>query len=264
MADAADSKSAIREGVRVQVPSSAPRDSLHRSFGPGVAGLFGEACALMARHRSLEQLGAIIVRGDTVRAPISVDAPPVDPRDWELAVGTKIARRARPTKLERGVLHVRTASSTWAQELSLLADAITAQLRARGLDVRSLRFQVGPVEPLKRPAWRTEVKRAPEPVALPPDVNALLAAVPDDDLRAAIARAAAASLGQLPPDPTPKTKTAKRAPRAAPEPPAATSPRSAAPAPRSAAARSARPDRTIPERPAAPRGKRGATSPRGS
>src|SRR4029078_7058401 len=112
----------------------------------------------MARRSRLaapEQLGAVIVRGDPVRAPGPAAAPPVTPRDWELAVGTKIARRARPTRLERGVLHIRTASSTWAQELSLLADTIAAQPPARGLDVRSLRFHGGPVEPLKRPSWRT-------------------------------------------------------------------------------------------------------------
>lgn len=209
-----------------------------------------------SRPTAPEPLGGIIVRGDTVRAPIAVDGPPVAPRDWELAVGTKIARRARPTKLERGVLHVRTASSTWAQELSLLADAITAQLRARGLNVRSLRFQVGPVEPLKRPSWRTDVRIAPDPVALPETVSASIAGVADDELRAAIARAAAASLGYE--DAPKKTKAAPLA-KARP-----TSPKSASPGPRSAAARSAPPDRTSPERPAAPRGKRGATSPRGS
>ncbi len=100
----------------------------------------------MARRSRLvapEQLGAVLLRSTEARSPMKVDLPPVAPRDWELAVGTKIAYRARPTRLVRGVLYVRTASATWTQELSLLADKIIASLRARGLDVRSLRFQVG-------------------------------------------------------------------------------------------------------------------------
>lgn len=232
-----------------------------------------------SRLSAPEALGVIIVRGDTVRTPIALDGPPVAPRDWELAVGTKIARRARPTKLERGVLHVRTASSAWTQELSLLADTIAAQLRARGLDVRSLRFQVGPVEPLKRPSWRTDERLAPGPAALPAVVSASIAEVEDTELRAAIARAAAASLGYEPVKAkAPPAKRAAPRSKATADPPRSkapaagdegskarsTSPRSAAPDPRSAAARSARPDRTTPEPPAAPRGKRGATSARGS
>ncbi len=152
----------------------------------------------MARRAHLgfpEHLGAVLLRSTDARAPLPVDAPPVAPRDWELAVGTKIARRARPTKLDRGVLHVRTASSGWTQELSLLADAIVTKLRARGLDVRSLRFHVGSVEPLARPSWRTETRTVRGPAALPPEVKGSLAAVESPDLRDAIARAAAASLG---------------------------------------------------------------------
>ncbi len=238
----------------------------------------------MARRHRLsapEELGTLIVRGEVVRAasssrlgaPKAIDAVPVAPRDWELAVGTKIARRARPTRLERGVLHIRTASSTWAQELSLLADAIAEQLRARGVDVKSLRFHVGPVEPLKRPSWRTDVRTSPEPAKLPAEVRASLSKVEDSDLRSAIARAAAASLGYeaapapAPPAKRPRPRIAPASPEAPPPKPApapSTSPRSSAPAPRSAGARSAPPDRTSAERPAAPRGTRGGPSARGS
>lgn len=223
--------------------------------------------ARRSRLASPEHLGAVLLRSTDTRAPAPVDAPPVEPRDWELAVGTKIARRARPTKLERGVLYVRTATSTWAQELSLLADTIAAQLRARGLDVRALRFHVGSVEPLKRPAWRTETRAAPGAVALPAEVKAQLARVEAADLRDAIARAAAASLGyQQQPAARAPAEARRPAPRAASKHAESQviSPRSAAPAPRAAAPRSAPPDRTTPARRAAPRGTRGGSSARGS
>lgn len=245
MADAADSKSAIFTGVRVQVPPSAPPPCYH----PGMA--------RRPRLDAPQQLGAVLLHARDARPPAHVDAPPVAPQDWELAVGTKIARRARPTRLERGVLHIRTATSTWAQELSLLADTIVQQLRARGLAVKALRFHVGAVEPLKRPAWRSETRAAPEPSPLPADVRVVLAAVPDGDLRDVIARAAAASLGYERARPAPGT--AAPAPRGKP----ATSPRSADPAPRSAASRSAPPDRKSPARRAAPRGSRAGSSGRG-
>jgi hypothetical protein len=140
-------------------------------------------------------LGAVLKDLGAIRVPSSVDASPVAYRDWEAAVGSRIATRARPTKLERGVLHVRAATSTWAQELSLLADAIVFQLRGRGVDVTSLRFHVGPVDPPARPPTRDDVRRAPPSAPLPKALADEVARVADEDLRAAIAEAAGKNLG---------------------------------------------------------------------
>src|SRR5678810_371252 len=95
------------------------------------------------RHGALEPLGLVIQHDSTLRVPPAVETSPISFRDWEAAVGTRIAARARPIRLERGVLLVRTATATWAQELTLLADAIVEQLVKRGVPVRSLRFRVG-------------------------------------------------------------------------------------------------------------------------
>ncbi|WP_437957972.1 DUF721 domain-containing protein [Sorangium sp. So ce119] len=150
----------------------------------------------MARRTGgMERLGALIQRGSSLAAPAEVDTAPMPFRDWEAAVGSRIAARARPLKLERGVLHVRAASSTWAQELSMLGDAITTQLRARGLPVQSLRFRVGKVDPVARPPWREEVRPAPKEAPLPVEVRRELGKVPDPELRDAIAKAAARNLG---------------------------------------------------------------------
>ena len=143
----------------------------------------------------LSPLGAVLKGLGAIRVPPSVEASPVAARDWEAAVGSRIATRARPTKLERGVLHVRAATSTWAQELSLLADAIVFQLRGRGVDVASLRFHVGPVEAPARPATRDDVRRAPPSAPLPKDLADEVSRVADDELRAAIAEAAGKNLG---------------------------------------------------------------------
>ncbi|WP_437719668.1 DciA family protein [Sorangium sp. So ce448] len=202
-------------------------------------------------------------------------------REWEAAVGSRIAARARPLKLERGVLHVRAASSMWAQELSLLGDAITAQLRSRGLPVQSLRFRVGKVEPVARPPWREEVRPTPKEAPLPVEVRRELGKVADTELRDAIAKAAARNLGwqeaeasarprNAPPPlqpsaaPTPHVSPPPAphgAGRAAPPP----VPRAAPPAaPRAAQAPAPRVSRVSPDAaaPATPGGDAEATSPR--
>ena len=121
---------------------------------------------------------------------------PVSARDWEAAVGSRIATRAMPAKLDRGVLHVRVTSSTWAQELSLLSDPILAQLRARGVPVDSLRFRVGKVDVPDRAKVRDDhVRTSPAPVALTPSLYAEVARVPDAELRDAIRHAAEKNLG---------------------------------------------------------------------
>jgi len=172
------------------------------------------------KHRSrsgtgLRPLGFVIQADSKLRVPASIEASPIAFRDWEDAVGTRIAARARPIKLERGVLLVRTASSTWAQELALLSDAIITQLRARNVTVGSLRFRVGQIEAPDRPPSREEVRVSPAEVPLPPTVEAELARVDDPELRAIIARAAAKNLGWQEANDAPKRE--RRTARAAAE-----------------------------------------------
>lgn len=211
---------------------------------------------------SLEPLGGVLRRSADLRVPPTVEASPIAGRDWEAAVGSRIAARARPIKLERGVLLVRAASATWAQELTLLSEEITTQLRARGFPVKALRFRVGHVDAPERPPDRDEVRKAPPEAPLPDVVRASLDRVGDPQLREAIARAAAKNLGwQAARDEhsskpeskgrgTPRGQPATGSKRAGAAPPSA-APRDAR-GPRDAASETDRSDRT--ERP--PRGGR--------
>lgn len=212
--------------------------------------------------RGLEPVGAIMGRDASLKVAEKASSPPVAMRDWEAAVGSRIAARARPMRLERGVLHVRTASSTWAQELTLLADAIIAQLRGRGIDVEALRFRVGSVEPPERPPWRKEVRTSPPEVPLPAEVRRELAAIADPELRTAIAKAAAKNLGwqetvasasraakaerapRRSSEPAPEARSQPREPSASTSISPSISGRGAAPAPRGAASKSAPSDRS--------------------
>jgi hypothetical protein len=119
---------------------------------------------------------------------------------WPEAVGDAVARNAWPLRLARsGTLHVATATSTWAQELTLLQEDVLDRLRARLGDAApaSLRFEVGPVP---APPALEESPRS-KPVAMPnvpPEVEreaaSAAAEIEDEELRAVVARAARASL----------------------------------------------------------------------
>jgi hypothetical protein len=201
------------------------------------------------RRSALEPLGLVLARDKGLRLPGTIETSPVPARDWEAAVGSRIAARARPVRLDRGVLVVRAATSTWAQELALLSDAILAQLRGRGIVVDALRFRVGHVDAPMRPPTRDEVRKAPPEVPLPPAIEALVERVADADLREAIAHAASRSLGW-------QASLAKAAPGADEgRPREVTSAPSAAPAPRSAGTGSAPTGRTTTPAPAARRGR---------
>jgi hypothetical protein len=148
-----------------------------------------------ARSARIEPLGVVLRRDTDLRVPGSVEVSPIAFRDWEAAVGSRIAARARPVRLDRGVLVVRTATSTWAQELALLSDAIVFQLRGRGVIVSSLRFRVGPVDAPERPPNRDELHYVPRAVTLPEAVRTEVERVADPELRAIIALAASKNLG---------------------------------------------------------------------
>lgn len=117
-------------------------------------------------------------------------------RQWELAVGAQIASRAQPIALQAGVLVIRAATSAWAHELSLLKTTLVQNLAARGIAVRDIRFRVGAIDPPLRPPPEREIlRRVPAGAELPADLRVAIDAVPDDELRSAIAQAARASLG---------------------------------------------------------------------
>jgi hypothetical protein len=120
-------------------------------------------------------------------------------RAWPTAVGETVVRHAWPARLARdGTLHVTASSSTWAFELGRLAADILERLRAElgeGAPA-ALRFTAGA---LPEPA-ADAAALAPKPVRPAPEEielgAALAAGIGDEELRALVARAAAASLAR--------------------------------------------------------------------
>jgi len=121
-------------------------------------------------------------------------------RVWPEAVGDAIARAAWPQRIARdGTLLVAATSSSWAFELGLLGDEILTKLAAtvgEGAPT-AIKFSPGPVPSPPAPAGGAATARPPEV----DDESRRLAAeltreMADEQLRATIARAAAASLAR--------------------------------------------------------------------
>lgn len=89
---------------------------------------------------------------------------------WGDAVGPEIARRARPGRLDRGVLEVRVDNSPWLAELSLRQQELLAALHGHfpGV-VRGLRVGLGPPS-IEAPAVAERVTAPAE--AAPPTLSA--------------------------------------------------------------------------------------------
>lgn len=119
---------------------------------------------------------------------------------WPDAVGDSIARHAWPARFARDrTLHVATDSSAWAFELAQLSPMLLERLASALGDVApsGLRFAVGP---LPEPAAAGS-EHGPRPVRQPGPAErdraaGLTASIADEELRALVARAAAASLAQ--------------------------------------------------------------------
>ena len=121
-------------------------------------------------------------------------------RAWPEAVGSAIAANAWPARVARdGTLHVATASSAWAFELTHLEGTVRAHLRDRvgAKAPPRVRFAVG-LLPERGP--ESDARRARTvPRASPADAAEgarLAGGIEHSELRALVARAAAASLAR--------------------------------------------------------------------
>jgi len=117
---------------------------------------------------------------------------------WPAAVGEEVARNAWPARISRdGVLHVNTASSAWAFELTQLASVVLERLAPTLGDVapKGLRFAPGH---LPEPTVATPDELRPRPVEPSrqqlAEARDLASPIEDDELRERVAKAAALSL----------------------------------------------------------------------
>lgn len=144
----------------------------------------------------MKKLEDIIAKTRQLDPPSSLRRPPLSRAQWEEAVGARVAARTEPYRLERGVLFVRVATAAWANELTMLTEPIIQQLRASGVELDTVRFNVGrvaPPEPPRRPPAQPPPAVVP---ALPSAIAEMVAAIETPELRRAVSRAAARHLAQ--------------------------------------------------------------------
>ena len=112
-------------------------------------------------------------------------------------LGPPLTRRAEPVWFGNGVLTLRVFGSAWMTELSFMTDEIAERLNRRlGHDwVTSVRLRAGPPAP-----WGDDGPRRPKLSPAQLDrVEALGAEVHRPKVKAAVMRAAAASIARPPP-----------------------------------------------------------------
>jgi hypothetical protein len=121
-------------------------------------------------------------------------------RVWPTAVGEAIAHNAWPARIARdGTLHVATSSSAWAFELAHLEADVRSRLSSTlGKHApKRLRFAPGRLpERGAEPVSRRRDERPPPSEEALAQAARLAAGITDEELRALVARAAAASLSK--------------------------------------------------------------------
>jgi hypothetical protein len=136
-------------------------------------------------RKELQRFGPAGALGDLVAA-------------WPKAVGPAIAANAWPARISRdGTLHVSTASSSWAFELTQLASTVLARLGEHLGEAcpPALRFAVGPLPEAAGDAETTPSRTVPKAgTAEFAEGMRIAASIEDESLREAVAKAAAASL----------------------------------------------------------------------
>ena len=140
----------------------------------------------------MDRIDDVIGTTRQLRAPKSARQQ-IAPQLWHAAVGSRIANRATPIRVDRGVLIIRAATAAWANELTMLSEQILGALRSNDIAVEALRFEVGAVSPTEtkqRPPRRAPRRDAPLPEALGRQLQGL----DNESLGEAIGQAAALSL----------------------------------------------------------------------
>ena len=121
--------------------------------------------------------------------PINLD----DVKIWEVwdgVVGRKVAKHARPSQINKGVLIVKVSDSVWLQELEFMAETIREGLNntLQRTAVKKIRFKVGVPQETKQ-VRKGEVEQVSDRTLAPEketEMNKILSRVKDKELRSSL------------------------------------------------------------------------------
>lgn len=122
---------------------------------------------------------------------------------WPAAVGPDVARRTEVVAFDRGILRVKVPDAGWQRTLLRMRGDILARLRsvAGGAAPRGLGFVSGPVA--EAPPPPPHGSAPPATPAAPRAVTEAAATIPDPEIRARFAAAAARYLARFATGPRP-------------------------------------------------------------
>ena len=121
--------------------------------------------------------------------PINLD----DVKIWEVwdgVVGKRVAKHARPSQINKGVLIVKVTDSVWLHELEFMAETIGEGIN-RALQrtaVKKIRFKVGVSQETKQ-ARKDKTEQVPDRTLAPEkqkEMNKILSRVKDKELRSSL------------------------------------------------------------------------------
>lgn len=148
------------------------------------------------KRKGLEEISNLVVRAYPTRVPeelLMVRAFAW----WRSAVSPRILKNAQPVRLRRGVLTIHTSTSAWADLLQYESETYLAMVSKHAPEgkIKAIRFRVGPLPQMPVPEKEKRALPPPRPLTELPEVVArALVGISNDQVRDAVARAAAAGL----------------------------------------------------------------------
>jgi len=123
---------------------------------------------------------------------------------WDGVVGKRVAKRARPSQINKGVLIVKVTDSVWLQELEFMAETIREGLnsRLRRAAVKKIRFKVGTPQE-REPVRKGKTEQRPDRTLAPEkqkELNKTVSRVKDKELRSSLRQFMRAAAKKVPED----------------------------------------------------------------
>lgn len=109
---------------------------------------------------------------------------------WDGVVGKRVAKHARPSQINKGVLIVKVTDSVWHHELEFMAETIREGLNStlRRTAVKKIRFKVGVPQETKQ-LRKGKTEQGPDRTLAPEkqkEMNKILSRVKDKELRSSL------------------------------------------------------------------------------
>ena len=109
---------------------------------------------------------------------------------WDGVVGKRVAKHARPSQINKGVLIVKVTDSVWHHELEFMAETIREGLNStlRRTAVKKIRFKVGVPQETKQ-LRKGKTEQGPDRTLSPEkqkEMNKVLSRVKDKELRSSL------------------------------------------------------------------------------